>query len=106
MSDVGLGADPRDPRHLALRAVLEYQLGDDDAGAAYVARLQDGGRERHSPPGPIADHVFVALATPLAGRIANDDGAAGHGPDGGRGRALVARGSTPPSRPTPRPGSR
>ena len=72
MSDVGLAADPRDPRHLALRAVLEYQLGDDDAGP----RTSPGYRRwpgAHRRRGQIADHVFVALATPLAGRIANDD---------------------------------
>jgi hypothetical protein len=72
MSDVGLAADPRDPRHLALRAVLEYQLGDDDEGAAYIARLQEVAQGSR-PPGPIADHVFLAVAIPLAGRVANDD---------------------------------
>ena len=51
MSDAGLAADPRDPRHLALRAVLAYQLGDDDAGAAYVSRLQEVA-ESSLPPGP------------------------------------------------------
>ena len=72
MSDVGLAADPRDARHLALRAVLEYQLGDDDEGAAYIARLQEVAQGSR-PPGPIADHVFLAVAIPLAGRVANDD---------------------------------
>jgi tetratricopeptide (TPR) repeat protein len=71
--EIGLDADPRDPRHLALRAVLEYQLGNDDLGAAYLARLQDVA-EASAPPGPIADHVFLALAIPLAGRFANGDG--------------------------------
>ena len=72
MSDVGLGAEPRDPRHLALRAVLEYELGDDDAGAAYIARLQEVA-ESAPPPGPIADHVFLASRSRSLGRIANDD---------------------------------
>jgi DNA-binding SARP family transcriptional activator len=71
--EIGLTADPRDPRHLALRAVLEYQLGNGDQGAAYLARLQDVA-EASVPPGPIADHVFLALAIPLAGRFANGDG--------------------------------
>ena len=73
MGDVGLAADPRDPRHLALRALLAYQLGDDDVGAAYLSRLQEVAGSS-PPPGQIADHVFVAVAIPLAGRIANDDG--------------------------------
>jgi DNA-binding SARP family transcriptional activator len=71
MNDIGLAADPRDNRHLALRAVLEYQLGDYDEGAAYLARLQEVAHAS-PPPGPIADHVFLSLAIPLTGRIAND----------------------------------
>ena len=43
MREVSLAADSRDPRHLALGAVLESTLGDDDAAAAYIARLREGG---------------------------------------------------------------
>jgi tetratricopeptide (TPR) repeat protein len=71
MSHVGLAADPQDPRHLVLRALLEYQLGHDDEGARYLARLQEVAKAT-PPPGPIADHVLLALAIPLAGRIASD----------------------------------
>ena len=72
MSELGLAAEPRDPRHLALRAVLEYQLGDAAEGAAYIARLQEVA-DSEPPPGPIADHVFLAAVTPLVGRIAGTD---------------------------------
>ena len=46
MAELGLAAQPRDPRHLALRAVLEYEIGDFEAGAAYIARLQEVAAER------------------------------------------------------------
>ncbi len=69
MSELGLAADSRDPRHLALRAVLEYELGNPDEGAPYLARLQEVARSV-PPPGPIADHVFLALVIPLVGRVA------------------------------------
>jgi DNA-binding SARP family transcriptional activator len=68
MSELGLAAEPRDPRHLALRAALEYELGNPDEGAAYVARLQEVA-ESVPPPGPIADHVFLAVVIPLVGRV-------------------------------------
>ena len=70
MSDIGLAAQPEDPRHLALRAVLEYTLGEPDAGAAWIGRLQEV-VELVPPPGPIADHVILAAVVPLVSRIAN-----------------------------------
>ncbi len=72
MSELGLAAVPQDPRHLALRAALEYELGDHEAGAVYIARLQQV-TDSAPPPGPIADHVFLAIVIPLIGRIANAD---------------------------------
>jgi len=72
MAEVGLAAQPRDPRHLALRAVLEYTIGDIDTGAAYSARLQEV-VESVPPPGPIADHVFFAALIPFVSRGANTD---------------------------------
>jgi DNA-binding SARP family transcriptional activator len=74
MSDIGLAADPRDARHLALRGVLEHQLGNADAGAAYLARLHEVAASG-PPPGTIADHVFLAVAIPLVGRFADRDAA-------------------------------
>jgi tetratricopeptide (TPR) repeat protein len=70
MSELGLTAEPRDPRHLALRATLEYELGHYEEGAAYIARLQEVA-ESVPPPGPIADHVILAVVIPLVGRIAS-----------------------------------
>jgi tetratricopeptide (TPR) repeat protein len=68
LGELGLAAEPGDPRHLALRAMLEYELGDGDGGAAYLARLHEVA-ESVPPPGPIADYIFVAAVTPLIGRI-------------------------------------
>jgi DNA-binding SARP family transcriptional activator len=72
MSELGLAADPRDPRHLALRAVLESRLGDDDAADAYLDRLRELALES-APPGPIVDHLLLALAVPLAAGPASGD---------------------------------
>ena len=72
MRELGLAADPRDPRHLALGAVLESTLGDDDAAAAYVARLRDVALAS-PPPGPIADHAQLAMMTPLSLRNVSGD---------------------------------
>jgi hypothetical protein len=72
MGDIGLAVQPRDPRHLALRAVLEYGLGDGDAGAPYVAQLHEVA-ESVPPPGPIADHVFLAGMVPFVSRCTNTD---------------------------------
>ena len=72
MRDVGLASDPRDPRHLALGAVLESMLGDHEAAAAYVARLRDVALAS-PPPGRIADHAQLAMVTPLSLRTVSGD---------------------------------
>ena len=72
MSELGLAVDPRDPRHLALRAVLECELGDHDAGVTYITQLQEVAEGMPSP-GPIADDVFLAAIVPLARRISGDE---------------------------------
>lgn len=72
MSELGLTALPQDSRHLGLRAVLEYTLGNADAGAASISRLREVA-ELAPPPGPIADHVQLAGVVPLVSRIANTD---------------------------------
>jgi DNA-binding SARP family transcriptional activator len=69
MSKLGLEAAPRDARHLALRAALEFELGDPDEGSMYIARLQEVA-ESAPPPGPIADYVFLGAIIPLTSRIA------------------------------------
>ena len=70
MGELGLAAQPQDCRHLALRAVLEYTLGELDAGAAWIGRLREV-VELVPPPGPIADHVILSAVVPLVSRIAN-----------------------------------
>jgi tetratricopeptide (TPR) repeat protein len=72
MSEVGSKAQPRDPRALAMRALVEYEVGDFDAGAAYVDQLQEVS-ESVPAPGPIAEHVFLAGAISLTARIADTD---------------------------------
>ncbi|MGH3082927.1 MAG: ATP-binding protein [Gaiellaceae bacterium] len=69
MGELGLAEEPRDPRHLALLATLEYEVGDDDAGDGYLARLQEVAASVQ-PPGPIADYVFLAAVLPLVARMA------------------------------------
>ena len=72
LGELGLAALPRDPRNLMVRALGEYQVGQYEVGAAFVARLREVVRTV-PPPGPTADHVFAALVLPLAGRIEGVD---------------------------------
>jgi tetratricopeptide (TPR) repeat protein len=72
LSELGLAADPRDPRHLGLRAVLESELGDLDQTAAYVDRLQ-AFVASVAPPGPSAAYVFLSSAIVLAYGTVEDD---------------------------------
>ena len=90
MSDVGLGADPRDPRHLALRAVLESQLGRRRRGRRVRRPPAGRGRGVSRRPGPSPTTSSLALAIPLAGRLANGDGRLDVARSGGGGRALAA----------------
>jgi DNA-binding SARP family transcriptional activator/tetratricopeptide (TPR) repeat protein len=71
MGDLGLAAQPRDPRHFGVRLVLEYEQGNDEEGRVYGERLHEAAQG--APPGPIADNVFFASLIPLAGRIAGID---------------------------------
>ena len=71
MTDIGAMAEPRGPRALAMQALLEYELGNFDAGATYIARLHDAAVG--TPPGPIAEHVFMVGTTALAERIAGSE---------------------------------
>ncbi len=71
MSDVGATAQPRDPRALAMRALVEYEVGHFEAGGAYTARLQEAAVG--APPGPIAEHVYMVGAIALGERIADSD---------------------------------
>jgi hypothetical protein len=71
MVDIGLTAQPRDPRHHGMRLLLEYEQGNDDERHVYIERLQ--ATARGAPPGPLADNVFFASLIPLVGRIAGFD---------------------------------
>jgi tetratricopeptide (TPR) repeat protein len=72
MSDVGEQAQSRDPRALAMRALVEYELGNFEIGATYRARLREVTRA-FGPPGPIAEHALMAGAVSLTARIARSD---------------------------------
>jgi DNA-binding SARP family transcriptional activator len=72
VSELGLTADPRDPRHLGLRAVLESEPGDPDESAAYLDRLQEF-VANVAPPGSSAAYVFVSNSIMLASGAAEDD---------------------------------
>jgi hypothetical protein len=71
MAELGHAAEPRDPRHLALSALLEYDIGDVEVASAHLARLEDLAATV-PPPGPIADHVSVAGVSALAGCSTGD----------------------------------
>jgi DNA-binding SARP family transcriptional activator len=71
MVDIGLTAQPRDPRHLGMRLLLEYEQGNDDDAQVDIQRLQESAQG--APPGPQADHVFFASLIPLVGHIAGFD---------------------------------
>lgn len=65
--DRGLSTMPSDPRLLTGRALLEYEVGDFDAGAAYLERLRE--QLPTDAPVPGLEHALVAVAIPLAARI-------------------------------------
>ena len=64
MSQLGLASDARDPRHLALRALLESEAGNADEAPVYLDRLAET-VAKVAPPGPVADYVFLSNATAL-----------------------------------------
>jgi DNA-binding SARP family transcriptional activator len=72
MSDIGSRAQPRDPRALAMRALLEYETGDFQAGAACLAQLLEIS-DNVPAPGPIAEHAFLAGTISVTARIANTE---------------------------------
>jgi tetratricopeptide (TPR) repeat protein len=72
MAELGLAIQPRDPRHLALRALLEYQAGNFETGRMDIARLEEAAANV-PPPGPIVEHVVLAAAVPVVARIAGTD---------------------------------
>lgn len=71
MSELGLGVDPRDPRHLGLRAVLEFEVGEPDQVAPHIDRLQEV-VANVPPPGPIGDYIFLSNSVALASGRSGD----------------------------------
>jgi tetratricopeptide (TPR) repeat protein len=67
LSDRGLAVSPRETRQLALRTLLEYELGNFSQGEAYLDRLLE--TMRLTPPGPGLAYVFPAFMIPLVARI-------------------------------------
>ena len=63
----GLALAPKDPRHLSTRALLEYQVGNVAAGAAYLEQLL--GIIGLEPVSPTLEQGFSALALPATARI-------------------------------------
>ena len=66
-NDRGLAFSPQEPDLLIVRVLLEYQSGELDQGAAYLARLLSVMRE--NAPGPIVEYAFPAMVLPLVERI-------------------------------------
>ena len=67
LTDRGLAITPRDPLHIAFRALLEHEVGDFSQGEAYLERLLE---IMHStPPAPTLEYVGPAVLIPMVARI-------------------------------------
>ena len=71
-SDRGLAAEPRDPRLLRSRTLLQYEVGDFAQGEAYLERLLEA--MRLTSPGPNIPYAILSITIPLAARITGDTG--------------------------------
>jgi DNA-binding SARP family transcriptional activator/tetratricopeptide (TPR) repeat protein len=67
VSDAGLAAQPHDARNLAVRAILEYELGREDVGHANFDRLVDVMHAVDSPSS--IEHASAAAAMALSGAL-------------------------------------
>jgi DNA-binding CsgD family transcriptional regulator len=63
----GLAVAPDYPNLVGLRALLEYERGNDDTGRVYVERLLEG--VRRARPVANAEYVYTALVIPAVARI-------------------------------------
>ena len=70
-SDRGLALHPREPRNLAIRTLMEFQLGASDEGEAYLARLLDPARFNARG---LWEEAAVAVFVPLIGRVTGREG--------------------------------
>ena len=66
-----LGFWPMDPRHLASRSVLEYQLGDFGEGKRFLSQLMEA--VRRIRPGPNLPNALQAVAIATIARITGAD---------------------------------
>ena len=98
MSELGFAVQPEDPRHLTLRAVLDYELGELEEGTAYIQRLQEAA-QRVPPPGPIGGARLCSPPDPGPEPHRRRRRSYGRGGGGGRPPAV---GAGPQSRPGPR----
>ncbi|MSQ15520.1 MAG: hypothetical protein EXR50_06625 [Dehalococcoidia bacterium] len=71
-SDRGLEARATHPLLLALRAMIESQLGEFEAGASYLERLLE--LMRVTQPEAINEYVSPAIAIPIIARVTGDTG--------------------------------
>jgi DNA-binding SARP family transcriptional activator len=67
LSNAGLATQPHDPRNLAVRALLEHELGDPEAGDAYLGRLLESMRAVSADA--TVEHSAAASALGLVGRL-------------------------------------
>ena len=66
-SDRGLAIWPRDPRLLGTRTLLEYEIGNREAGEAHLERLLEA--MRMTAKGPVLEYAIVTYIIPLVARI-------------------------------------
>ena len=72
LSDQGLELLPMDPRLLAIRTLVEYQLGEFEQGATYLERSLEVMHQVE--PGPTFEYASLAELIPLIGRITGEHG--------------------------------
>jgi DNA-binding CsgD family transcriptional regulator len=70
LSDRGLAVAPRDPRLIATRALLEYEVGSFDQGQEYLQRLLLA--LRSTTIQPTLEYGAVAVTVPLLARVAGE----------------------------------
>ncbi len=69
-AEKGLAVQPREPTFLALRALLEHELGDAAQGEIFRARLAD--HIRQARPDPSSLFVYCLTTLPAIARITGD----------------------------------
>ena len=75
--DRGLAASPHDPSLLSTKAIIEYELGNEDNGYAALDQLINNAEQ--SAEVPNRERIFSALTIPAVNRIVEDANLAGAG---------------------------